>query len=72
MQATLGIISVMSSFFKLSHKNSEQLMFFSELNLGKSCSLTTDPKYCIHSMQVTDSYNEIGVVQFDHWQYMYM
>ena len=92
MQATLGIISVLSSFFKLSHKHSEQLMFFSELNLGKSCSLTktlhkhclcwknnvtshdnwTDPKYCIHSMQVTDSYNEISVVQFHHWQYMYM
>ena len=34
--------------------------------------MTTDLKYCIHSMQVTDSYNEISVVQFDHWQYMYM
>ena len=48
MQATLGIISVMSSFFKLSHKHSEQLMFFSELNLGKSCSLTkTLHKHCL-------------------------
>ena len=34
--------------------------------------MTTEPKYCIYSMHVTDSYNEISVVQFDHWQYMYM